>query len=364
MTILSLAFFDLHIIFSSNEANLLAPIEAIFQRFLIPSEENNGHIRCELLVEQDVLTIVTTGRLTSRVRVANFRPILSLILDRLIFDMISQIDSHIMLHAGMVSIAGTGVAIVADSMQGKTTLTSGLAQFADTRFMSDESAAIQLNQPLVDAFPRAVSIRPKTLDLLNIDPLHAFDYLGKYYLDPETLFGKPICEQVELGAVFVISAENRSQHNKLLLRLNTAPLRLQAQLASLACVQNVRCTPQDGFWTVLCTSNNIHTAYQQATRICAEHGTLILDVQTHSLRKPNFARTPSVTPLSRAAAALQLLHHFQAGLHSTLITERYAGDESKLFLALLRNLAKAECYQLTIGTLDETIDLVRKTCQR
>jgi hypothetical protein len=69
------------------------------------------------------------------------------------------------LHAGAVSIDGAGVLLPAPPGHGKSTLTCGLVLHGFD-LLSDEAALLRLDEPVIDPFPRPISLEEPSLDLL------------------------------------------------------------------------------------------------------------------------------------------------------------------------------------------------------
>ena len=69
------------------------------------------------------------------------------------------------LHAGAVSLGGTGVLLPAAAGHGKSTLTCGLV-VDGFDFLSDEAALLSLDEPVVHPFPRPIALEPPSLEVL------------------------------------------------------------------------------------------------------------------------------------------------------------------------------------------------------
>lgn len=73
--------------------------------------------------------------------------------------------THLMVHAGAVSLDGCAVVLPGDPDAGKSTLVAALVQ-AGFSYLSDEAAAVDLQTGRVCAYPRAIALGPGSWPLL------------------------------------------------------------------------------------------------------------------------------------------------------------------------------------------------------
>ena len=100
-----------------------------------------------------------------------------------------RIQSHLLVHAGVVARDGKAYLFSADSFHGKTTLVLKLLQHGFS-FLSDDIAALSRHDRLVYPFPRSLRLRPGTLELLGYGDeviASAQAWHGKLLLDAEQL---------------------------------------------------------------------------------------------------------------------------------------------------------------------------------
>ncbi|MEN8221310.1 MAG: hypothetical protein ABFS56_34175 [Pseudomonadota bacterium] len=71
---------------------------------------------------------------------------------------LAQIRSHLLFHAAALSYRGKGIILAADSGCGKTTLTLALVR-QGFKFLSDDVAALNLNNGELAPYPRSLLIR-------------------------------------------------------------------------------------------------------------------------------------------------------------------------------------------------------------
>ncbi len=92
--------------------------------------------------------------------------------------------------------------------------------------------------------------------------------------------------------------------------------------------------------------------------ICSEHGVLILDVYKRALTQPTFDQPVRVESLPNSQAVLGLLRQFQPGHKSRLLQEEYSGSLTKMYLELARLVSQSNCYQVTVGPIDEMVEKI------
>lgn len=104
---------------------------------------------------------------------------------------IRRTTGHLLLHASVAEHGGVAVLLPAAMESGKSTLVAGLVQ-AGLRYLTDETAAIDLASLDVRPFPRSISLDPGSWPLLpGLRPRHAPDLASfsaaQWAVDPRTL---------------------------------------------------------------------------------------------------------------------------------------------------------------------------------
>ncbi len=78
----------------------------------------------------------------------------------------SQINTHLIIHAAVIERSGYAVIMPAPPGSGKSTLTASLIQ-EGWRLLSDELAIIDIENSLVQPFPRPVSLKNQSIDIIK-----------------------------------------------------------------------------------------------------------------------------------------------------------------------------------------------------
>lgn len=115
------------------------------------------------------------------------------VVDRLLWEVYQEplrsTERFVAVHAGAVSLHGTGVILPAPMDSGKTTLTTGLVR-AGFRYLSDEAALIEPGTGRVHPFAKSLTLEGPTLELMpeligKLPREYAWPRRLRYHLRPE-----------------------------------------------------------------------------------------------------------------------------------------------------------------------------------
>ena len=125
--------------------------------------------------------------------------------ERVLYHIISQVRSHFMIHAGVISHNDRGIILTAGSGHGKTTLVLELVR-QGFKFLSDEIAALGRVDRLVHPFPRSLRLRLDTLQLVGFQEAFAgaHMWLGKLLLDIEDIQPMSRGESVRVSHIVIL----------------------------------------------------------------------------------------------------------------------------------------------------------------
>ncbi len=153
-------FFDQAFELRSDHAGTLTLMDVMFRRFAVNENENNGDtLRYEVLTEVGGQAGIITKDYCYRVEQPAWLP--SLAHGIILRNTFTRIRSHLLFHAAALSRRGKGVILAADSGCGKTTLTLALVHHG-FKFLSDEVAALGLNNGKLTPYPRSLLVRVGT----------------------------------------------------------------------------------------------------------------------------------------------------------------------------------------------------------
>jgi hypothetical protein len=286
--------------------------------------------------------------------------------DGVLNSILAKVRSHYLIHAAALSWQGSGIALVADAGQGKTTLSLELVG-RGFRFLSDELAAIKRQSNRLDAFPRRLRLRPQTLDLLNIRDKSegASLVFGKYLVDIEDIFPGSLTQAADFRYLFFLENAATSvsgmeivSEGDLEVYVDRIDDNLLSSLRGIPGVTRVVPEAKPGFPLIHIQTRQRGQAIMAIEELCAEQRVLVLEISKRPLKAPSFHPEASIEPIPHSQAVLGLLRQFLPGHHSALIKQDYGGSSTRLFIELARSLEHTECYRLNMGPLRQTADLM------
>ena len=92
--------------------------------------------------------------------------------------------------------------------------------------------------------------------------------------------------------------------------------------------------------------------------LCRAEGIQLVDVIKRPELPATFSGPARLEPLAHSQAALELLRRFQGGHHSWLLEKTFGGQTTRLFQAVARLIAGAQCHRLIVGERLAMADLV------
>jgi hypothetical protein len=75
-----------------------------------------------------------------------------------------------------------------------------------------------------------------------------------------------------------------------------------------------------------------------------------------------FENTPKLQAISKLTAAFALLRNFVGSYRSEFIQQHCQGSAVGLIEPLVKILAPVQCYQLTPGRLDHSVEIIHALC--
>jgi len=281
---------------------------------------------------------------------------------------VASVQSHFLIHAGVVSWNGEGIILVADGGHGKTTLVLELIR-RGFQFLSDEMAALGRADGQVHPFPRSLRIRPGTLELVGFAEAAtgAPEWLGKLLLDIEEIQPGSMGQAAAIGPIVILRdpAEARTERTGdaerelgvLVDRLDEALLAAVRQIEGVADVG----TGVDRGYPLI----RLHTVGKSRMSVlphieavCQARRVLVLDVVKRAEGHPTFTTPARLEAMSHRQAVLELLRRFQGGHRSALLQQEFGGSTTRLFMELATLVGHSSCHQLFVGSLSEMADLV------
>src|SRR3989337_3949929 len=212
---LKLRFFDLEANIKSDSGKFISLFTQMYRRFQVDAPLPPARTWAEfmLLTKPDNQwgkpVIILDGEV---VPLGDQRLLEGYAYESILSAIVTRVRSHLLIHAGVVSFNGQGVILVADARHGKTTLVLELLRRRFS-FLSDEMAALGRTDHLVHPFPRSLTVRPGTLELVGFPNAaeYAPTWLGKLILDIEEI--KPGCLGKAVPISHIVILQDQTDNN-------------------------------------------------------------------------------------------------------------------------------------------------------
>jgi len=351
-------FFDQAFELRSDHANTLTLMDVMFRRFAVTKNDGETH-QYEVLTNVGGQAAIITKDYCYRVEQPARLPSLAHgIIMRNIF---TRIRSHLLFHAAALSYHGKGVIIAADSGCGKTTLTLALVR-QGFKFLSDDVAALELNNGKLTPYPRCLLVRLGTLKVFQQRgwelPSHqtAFKTKDRMAIHLSSALLGDSCQPHRL---IIIQQPFDADERICQVTLDSLPARLLADLQAIG-IQDIQGFEKndeknDGLSPVFKAKEaDVNKIYET----CEQQGVLVLHVDETAVAPSYYENTPHLQEISKLTAALTLLPYFFGTYRSRLVQENYQGSAAGLIEPLVKILEQVKCYQLTPGRLDQTVEMI------
>ena len=275
-----------------------------------------------------------------------------------------SVRSHIFIHAGAVCYEGKGVILVADSMHGKTTLVLELIR-RGFRFLSDDIAALDRSDAKVHPFPRVLSIRPRSLEVLNLPNPSEFEtWQGKLLVDLDTIYTERKGDPVPVRHIITMVGQNNhpeSAHHGDESRLRFVFERIDDDLLSaLEQIKNIAILNVDILNEHPVIDFSVKRkleSLREILELCQERGVLVLDYVTREVTHPEFKSPARLEKYPRSQATMDLVRNFHVG-HTSAIFQSEGSSSLQLFMELATFTADADCHRLHVGSVAQNADLI------
>jgi len=337
--------FELH----SNHADTLKIMEVMFRRFAVMADKHGEAARYDVLTKAGKHAGIHTKDFCYIVQSPNLLP--SLTHGIILRHTLAQIRSHLLFHAAALSRNGKGIILAADSGCGKTTLTLALVR-QGFQCLSDETAALNLNNGELAPYPRSLWVRAGTH--------HVFQQYG-WKLPPHQI-GLQKTDRTTIHLESTLLGDNCQPHHLIMIKrpdegderichitLDSLPNRLWTDLQANG-IEPIKPTSTEGFPKFKAKELHINKIYDT----CEQHGVLVLNVEETGVAPSYYENRPQLQKIPKLTATINLLRYFLGGYRSVLI-QSSAAD---LIQPLAKILTPVKCYQLTPGKLDKTVEII------
>jgi hypothetical protein len=274
---------------------------------------------------------------------------------------LARIQSHVLIHAGALACQGQGLILAADSGHGKTTLTLELVR-RGFKFLSDEMAALGRADRRVHPFPRALRIRPGTLERAGYPQAAggAPEWWGKLILDIEHIQPGSLGQAAPIKHVVILKNPSLEKEagatQELGVVLDHVDEAFVEAVGQIEGVSGLRVGAACGYpWLKLHAARRTFV-FSQIEALCRARRFWVLDVITDPEEWPSFGTPARLETIPRSQAVMELIRRFMGGYKSAILDE--LGSSTRLFVELADIIGQADCHHLYVGPLHEMANLV------
>jgi hypothetical protein len=278
---------------------------------------------------------------------------------------VSRVQSHFLIHAGVVSRNGQGVIIAADSGHGKTTLVLELVR-REFMFLSDEMAAIGRSDQRVYPFPRCLRIRPGTLERAGFPDaaIGAPLWLDKLMLDIDEIKANSLGGKATIKHIVILRDPAEPDERPLpgaervleilVDHLDDAFVSAASQVED---VTDVHTGQNHGYPSLMLSTTHRAAVLPRIETLCRKWQILVLDVIKRREEQPSFGSPARLEEIPNSQGVMELVRRFQGGHKSALLQKDFERP-TQLFVELAALVNQANCHHLFVGSLERMADLV------
>lgn len=371
---LRLRFFDLDVIIQSDSTPYVDLFDQMYRRFrtnptLPPARTHLEFVvltqpvapwgQPVLLINGQAQTLPTPALLEGYVY------------ENILHTIIAQVQSHFLIHAGVVADQDQGIIIAGDTGHGKTTLILELVR-RGFKFLSDEMAALGRMDRRVYPFPRSLRIRPGTLERVGFAQaaVGATVWLNKLILDIEQIQPNSMGAPVPVQHIVILRnpADTHPHESGTARMIHILVDRVDDAFLTALCgvegIMDVDTIHEPGYAVLKIRAAFPTQILPRVEAVCRAHHVLIFEVTKRLPSRPTFNAPVRLEAISPRQGVLELVRRFQGGHRSALLHDEFGGSSTRLFMELADLVSPAQCYQLDVGALPEMADalsaLVRK----
>ncbi len=189
MNKISLEIFGIPVLIEANSLRFIETMRHMYQRLEVSEFENLGDTPLEVTLVTGSSSpainpaLIVDGKVWPH---QDEKSLEDIAYEVVLSQALARVQTHFLIHAAVVSLNDKGLVIAAESGHGKTTLAIKLL-LNGFQYLSDEIAAFGRSDRLIRPFPRALRVKPGTLDLLGLE----------YLKDSAALWGDKLLLDVE-----------------------------------------------------------------------------------------------------------------------------------------------------------------------
>ncbi|RKZ84878.1 MAG: hypothetical protein DRR19_17135 [Candidatus Parabeggiatoa sp. nov. 1] len=340
-------FFDQLIALSSNHAQTMDLMDAMFRRLAVDDLKDNPLTQQYKVVANDDGTAqIHTPDSVYEVEQTTLLP--SLTHGIVLRHTLAQIRSHLLFHAAALSKHEKGLILAADSGCGKTTLALALVR-QGFKLLSDEAAALGRHHSELAPYPRCLWVRSSTEKVFQQYgwqlPPHIIA-LKKEDRKAIHLASTQQGETCQPRYLIIIKHPDKAEERICDFTLDKLPDNLLINLQTIGIAPVI--APNEKPFPVIKAKkaylNHIYAA-------CEQHRVLVLDVDEAAIDPSYYQQLSDLQEIPKLTTALMLLR-------GVIVQKDYQSSPAGLILPLVKMLAPVKCYQLTPARLDKMVKII------
>ena len=334
-------------------------MDAMFRRFAVTDKRNGCDLcRYEVTTYADGRAVIHTQEHCFPVDSLTLLP--SLAHGVILRHTLAQVSSHLLFHAASLSYQGKGIILAADSGCGKTTLALALVR-QGFKFLSDEVAALAFPSGDLTPYPRCLWVRAGTYQLFQQlgweMPTHrtAIEISNRAAIHLSSELLGNTCQP---GHLIIMKRPNSGEERICKVTLNSLPQSLLRSLEEIGIQPDMIPDKTERFPCFMVKEKYINKIHET----CERHGVFVLDIDETAVAATYYEDTSKLQEISKLTAAFALLRYFVGSYRSEFIQQHCQGTAVGLIEPLVNILAPIQCYQLTPGRLDHSVEIIHALC--
>lgn len=272
---------------------------------------------------------------------------------------IEKIDSHILLHAGVVSKDGRAYILYAPSGFGKTTLVLQLVS-QGYAFMSDEYCPVNLENFRVEPFPRRVGIKNSSpfRNLLNENNSFYYEYGDKYYTDCEKMFPGSTGSSCSARCLVMLTGgtvtDSGNEPGELYdVALFEGSDNILDLISRIDGIERVELTKKDFFTTGTFRLQKKQTVMSAFYALLKKYNEDVFYVAPLLNPEAVFLQSPTIEKMSKSEAAFEIMTNMLNRAPSGKLLSKSSNSHIALLMQVGEFIKDIDCYRMTPGNLEE-----------
>ena len=340
-------FFVSSFVIESDDPDFLSDFERIYQPFRIKVAPECSPYR--VIFKNQPFIEIDGQRFHSR----NVDALRQYAFSACINAALANVRSHYLFHAASLCTQnGEGIIIAGQSGLGKSTLTLTLME-KGFHYLSDDVAAIGINDYLLYPFPRSIGIRSQNGTLEPKKQIDISDLATTF--SPGSIRRSP-CTPCYL---FVLSnPDNGNCENTRYLILDHLSPALLGEIRSLLNVVDAKIVSLHPLPTIQLQlrPGTLPIVEPEIIKVCQAHGIVLFEISNGSENAPDFKRDAELISISGSQAVQELLRQTKSGWRSAILLDIFNGSIGRFYISLFDMIKNVECYRLHVGQLDQMVD--------